>query len=61
MIYEYRCKACKHEWELTQSIKDDAATECPCCKLGEAQRLISNKTAFVLSGGGWARDGYSHG
>ena len=29
--YDYRCEACEHRFELTQSIKDDPITVCPTC------------------------------
>ena len=59
--YEYICTAttCRHAWETEQSIKDDALTECPECHQQTAKRQIS-ATSFVLKGGGWYADGYSH-
>lgn len=57
MIYEYECKACKHEWEQEQSIKDAPEKTCPNCKKPEAKRLIS-KSNFILQGGCWAKDNY---
>jgi len=50
--YEYRCKACGHEWEEDQSIKDEPVRKCPKCEKEEAERLIS-RTSFVLTGEGW--------
>ena len=38
--YEYRCKACGHEFELFQLITEEPAKECPTCG-GEVERLIS--------------------
>ncbi|MEM8904169.1 MAG: zinc ribbon domain-containing protein [Actinomycetota bacterium] len=29
--YDYRCEACGHRFELSQSIKDDPITVCPNC------------------------------
>jgi len=58
MTYEYECKNCKSYFEIEQSIKDDALTNCQNCKHPTLQRLISRST-FVLKGRGWAADNYS--
>jgi len=67
--YEYVCES-GHEFEIKQSIKDGALSECPrlgkdhegnevlCCS--PCKRLIS-PTSFVLKGSGWAKDGYGSG
>jgi len=57
--YEYACSSCKHEWELEQSIKENAATECPSCHQATAKRQISRGGGFILKGGGWYADAYS--
>jgi putative FmdB family regulatory protein len=57
--YEYACSSCKHEWELEQSIKEAAITECPSCHQATAKRQISRGTGFILKGGGWYADLYS--
>jgi putative FmdB family regulatory protein len=59
MTYEYQCKACKHEWEAEQKIKDEPIRECPKCHEQEAQRVIAGRGAFVLNGRCWAKDSYS--
>jgi putative FmdB family regulatory protein len=59
--YEYACSSCKHEWELEQSIKEDAITECPSCHHATAKRQISRGGGFILKGGGWYADLYSSG
>jgi predicted nucleic acid-binding Zn ribbon protein len=52
------------EFEVTQSIKDAALTQCPHCvelkveKPRTVKRLIA-MTSFVLNGSGWFRDGYT--
>jgi putative FmdB family regulatory protein len=58
MTYEYECKACNHQFEAQQSIKDPPLTNCPRCKTDFLRRLIS-KSTFVLKGSGWAADNYS--
>lgn len=57
--YEYVCSACKNEWEVEQSMKDNALTECPRCKEQTARRQISKGTGFILKGGGWYSDLYA--
>lgn len=57
--YEYVCSACKNEWEVEQSMKDSALTECPRCKEQTARRQISRGTGFILKGGGWYSDLYA--
>jgi len=57
-IYEYKCKTCGHTTEKLRSFREaDEAAPCEKCQ-GETKRTIS-KTSFILSGGGWASDGYS--
>ena len=31
-LYEYRCRSCGHQFEIQQSIIDDALTACPECE-----------------------------
>jgi len=57
--YEYTCTECQHDWEEDQSITEPVLTYCPKCKRETAKRLISGGTGFLLSGGGWAKEGYS--
>lgn len=57
--YEYACRKCGHEWEATQSIKDDPLEVCPKCGRSAAERQISAGTNFILKGGGWFADLYS--
>jgi putative FmdB family regulatory protein len=57
-IYEFKCEKCGEEFETMSKVSDrDSSPECKKCK-GPTKRKIS-KTSFVLSGGGWAKDGYS--
>jgi putative FmdB family regulatory protein len=56
-IYEYRCRACGHEFEREQRITDDPLEACPSCGAAQAKRLIS-RTSFHLKGGGWYSDLY---
>jgi putative FmdB family regulatory protein len=50
-IYEYKCTACKKQFEIVQKITDNPVAYCPECK-GALKKMISN-TSFVLKGTGW--------
>lgn len=54
--YPYRCLKCEHRFEQSQRITDEPLKECPMCK-GELTREIA-RTAFLLQGSGWYKDGY---
>ena len=58
--YQFRCPKCRREIELQRSIKDESKPLCceDSCGGIEMEQLIST-TSFILSGNGWARDGYS--
>jgi len=56
-IYEYRCSNCGHEMERMQDITSNPLKKCPNCKRMKLERLIS-RSAFILKGSGWFRDGY---
>ncbi len=59
--YEYKCKKCKREFEVTQRITDDALTECPFedCD-GEVFRKISKNIGLVFNGSGFYLTDYVH-
>ena len=54
--YPYRCLKCEHRFEQSQRITEEPLKECPKCK-GELTREIA-RTAFLLQGSGWYKDGY---
>jgi putative FmdB family regulatory protein len=56
-VYEYRCTACNHKFELRQKFSDAPADECPKCS-GAVHKMVS-AAAFSLKGGGWYGDGYN--
>ena len=56
-IYEYRCRDCEEEIEVTQRITDDPLQTCPKCG-GALSKLISN-TSFILKGTGWYATDYA--
>jgi putative FmdB family regulatory protein len=60
--YTYCCKI-HGEFDREHSIKDKLEN-CPKCQEEglepqKVTRLISSGGTFILSGGGWAREGYS--
>ena len=55
-VYEYRCTACNHQFELRQKFSDAPAYQCPKCG-GSVHKMVS-AAAFSLQGGGWYGDGY---
>lgn len=40
MLYRYKCRSCSHEFDVTQSIKDDPLVDCPECRAPELQKVI---------------------
>lgn len=50
--YEYRCGDCKHQFEVFQSITDDALESCPECE-GKVERLIGGGTGLIFRGSGF--------
>lgn len=62
-IHNYKCKKCKHEYEVfytTQSAveKEEADEQCPKCESKQKERQFPKGTSFILKGKGWARDNY---
>ena len=58
--YDYRCEACKQEFEHFQKITEEPLKTCPKCGAPEVKRQITSGN-FILRGGGWYADGYSGG
>ena len=50
-MYDYACGACGHRFEVRQSMRDDALTECPQCH-GQIRRVI-HAPAIVFKGSGF--------
>ena len=55
-IYEYKCDACNHQFDLRQKFSDPPAERCPKC--GGLVRKMVSSVSFSLKGGGWHGDGY---
>ncbi len=51
--YDYECGACKHKWELFQSIKAEPEKKCPACKKKKARRLIGAGAGLIFKGTGF--------
>jgi putative FmdB family regulatory protein len=56
--YDYVCEACDHQFELFQSIKEDAKRKCPKCRKLRLRRLIGPGAAIVFKGSGFYQTDY---
>jgi putative FmdB family regulatory protein len=56
--YDYVCDACEHQFELFQSIKDDAVRKCPKCGRMKLRRLIGPGAAIIFKGSGFYKTDY---
>lgn len=56
--YEYRCKACGHEFEEFQSITAPVLKKCPACAKLKLERLIGTGSAVMFKGGGFYETDY---
>ena len=57
-IYEYECEQCDKVFEVKQSITEAPLSTCQDC--GHSVRKLISASSFMLKGGGWYADGYSH-
>lgn len=51
--YDYRCKACGHEFEEFQMMSEGALRKCPECSKLKLERLIGGGAGFVFKGSGY--------
>jgi putative FmdB family regulatory protein len=56
--YDYLCDGCGHQFELFQSIKEDAKKKCPQCAKQKLRRLIGAGAAIVFKGSGFYQTDY---
>jgi putative FmdB family regulatory protein len=56
--YDYRCAACRHEFELFQSMKDPPKRVCPSCGKKSLERLIGTGAAVLFKGSGFYQTDY---
>ena len=57
--YEYQCRSCFHQFELTQSFSSEPVATCPMCMNG-ARRVI-HAVPVVFKGSGFYVNDYSKG
>jgi putative FmdB family regulatory protein len=50
--YDYRCRACGHEFEKFKKMSEEAHANCPQCG-AQAERLISGGAGLVFKGSGF--------
>ena len=50
--YVYRCKKCKHRFELFHGITDDSVKRCPRCA-GKAERVPAGGAGIIFKGSGF--------
>jgi putative FmdB family regulatory protein len=48
-LYDYRCRACRHEFEAL--VRPPALPACPSCASADLERLLSGFSFSVRSGG----------
>ena len=56
--YDYVCDACKHEFELFQSITESTKRKCPECGRMKLRRLFGTGAAIVFKGSGFYQTDY---
>ena len=60
MKYDYKCDACENQFEVNQSMKEEARAVCTKCGVETRNRIITGGSGFLLQGGGWYADGYGN-
>lgn len=56
--YDYVCDACKHSFELFQSMKDNPIKKCPKCGKLKARRLLGTGGGILFKGTGFYQTDY---
>jgi putative FmdB family regulatory protein len=56
--YEYRCDACRHEFEELQSFSADPLKTCPKCGQDQLRRLFGTGAAVLFKGSGFYETDY---
>ncbi len=51
--YDYRCDACKHQWEEFHSMSAEPTKKCPSCKKLKAKRMIGPGAGVIFKGSGF--------
>lgn len=58
--YQYQCKACGHELEELQSIKEDPLTLCPNCNTHNLVRVMGTGGGLIFKGSGFYLTDYKN-
>jgi putative FmdB family regulatory protein len=58
--YQYQCKACGHELEEFQSIKEDPLTLCPKCNTQNLARVMGTGVGLIFRGTGFYLTDYKN-
>lgn len=56
--YDYKCRACGHQFEHFQSMKDAPLRKCPKCAKSRLERLIGTGAAIIFKGSGFYQTDY---
>jgi len=56
--YEYRCEACRHEFEEFQSMTSEPIRKCPSCGKRRVKRLLGMGGAVIFKGSGFYATDY---
>jgi putative FmdB family regulatory protein len=56
--YDYACDACKHEFEIFESITVEPQKKCPKCKKNKLRRLFGAGAGLVFKGSGFYQTDY---
>ena len=56
--YQYECDACKHTFEILQSMLDEKLKKCPQCKEKKLHRLIGSGSGIIFKGSGFYETDY---
>lgn len=59
--YDYVCETCGKEFEMFQSMKDEALKVCPCGKEGRVTRKIGSGAGLLFKGSGFYITDYRKG
>ena len=57
--YEYKCDNCDYDFELFQSIKEEALKKCPKCGKNSLKKLISGGAGLIFKGTGFYKTDYA--
>jgi putative FmdB family regulatory protein len=58
--YDYRCSACRHEFEAFQSITARRLRKCPECGQRALERLIGAGAGVLFKGSGFYQTDYAN-